>query len=78
MSECTHPADLGVADTWFCKALRWRVHDPAEALAVAATHRRRAAKERLRHPGFEDQAARHEQMAGICEEHAAALVRGRS
>ena len=49
VSVCTHPADPEIADTSFCKALRWRVFDPAEALSIAATHRRRAAEARLRH-----------------------------
>ena len=73
MSVCTHPDDPEIADTWFCKALRWRVFEPDEALHIAATHRRRAAEARLRHPGWEAQAARHDQMAAICVAHAAAL-----
>lgn len=74
MIICTDPTDPEIADTAFCKALRWRVHDPDEALGIAATHHRRAAEVRLRGPGWEIQAARHDQMAAICEEHAAALV----
>ena len=73
MSVCTHPANPEIADTWFCKALRWRVFDPDEALGIAATHRRRAAEARLRHEGWEAQAGRHDQMAAICEAHAAVL-----
>lgn len=73
MIVCTHPAGPEIADTWFCKALRWRLFDPDEALGIAATHRRRAAEARLRHPGSEAQAARHDQMAAICECHAATL-----
>ena len=73
MNVCTHPTDPEIADTWFCKVLRWRVFDPDEALGIAETHRRRAAEARLRHAGWEAQAARHDQMAGICEAHAAAL-----
>ena len=73
MSVCTNPADPEIADTWFCKALRWRVFDPDEALGIAATHRRRAAEARLRDEGWEVQAARHDQMAAICVTHATAL-----
>jgi hypothetical protein len=73
VSVCTHPADPEIADTPFCKALRWRVFDPDEALGIAATHRRRAVEARLCHPGWEAQAARHDQMAAICEAYAAAL-----
>lgn len=59
-----------VSDTWFCKALRWRVHDSEEALFIAATHRRKAAE--LRDRGL---AAPHDEMVHICEQHAANLVR---
>lgn len=74
MTVCTDPTDPEIADTAFCKALRWRVHDPNEALNIAATHHSRATEVRLRGPGWEIQAARHDQMAAICETHAAALV----
>ena len=74
MSICKDPADPEIADTPFCKALRWRVHHSDEALVIAATHRRRAAEARLRQPGWEVQATRHDQMAAICETHAAALA----
>jgi len=49
------------------------VFDPNEALGIAATHRRRAAEARLRHPDWETQAARHDQMVAICENHAVTL-----
>lgn len=78
MSICTSSADPEIADTPFCKALRWRVYDPDEALGIAATHRRGAAEARLRQPGWEIQATRHDQMAAICEAHAAALAGGQS
>lgn len=74
------------ADTPFCKALRWRVHDPEEALWIAATHRTRAREARsaisARIDNFSDRsraldlqggAASHDQMAAICEQHAANL-----
>lgn len=78
MSDGTNLTDPEIANTPFRKALRWRVHDPDEALGIAATHRKRAAEARLRHPGWEVQAARHDQMAAICEAHAAALTGGQS
>ena len=78
MSVSTNPTDPDIADTPFYKALRWRVHDPDEALEIAATHRRRAAEERLGYPGQEVQAARHDRMAAICEEHAATLAEDRA
>ena len=77
MTFCTNPDDPEIVDTPFCKALRWRVHDPDEALWIAATHHRRAAEVRLRAPGWEIQAIRHDQMAAICEEHAATLIKAR-
>ncbi len=74
------------ADTPFCKALRWRVHDPEEALWIAATHRTRAREARSSAPansdnfydrsralGLEGRAASHDQLAAICEQHAANL-----
>lgn len=74
------------ADTPFCKALRWRVHDPAEALHIAAAHRRRAAKardaipaaigsfrDRCRANGLEQRACQHDELAAVCEQHAANL-----
>ena len=78
MSVCTNPSDPEIADIWFCKALRWRVHDPDEARHIAASHRNHAIRFRSGHPGWEPQAARHDQMAAICEEHATALNAGRS
>ena len=75
MSVCTKATDPEIADTPFCKALRWRVHHADEALGIAATHHRRAAKARLRFPGWKIQATSHDQMATICEAHAAALTR---
>lgn len=78
MSICTNLTDPEIAYTPFCKALRWRVHDVDEALGIAATHRMRAADERLRHPAWEIQATRHDQMAAICEAHAAALAGSQS
>jgi len=78
MSICTNPTDPEIADTPFCEALRWRVHDADEALGIAATHRGRAADARLRHPGWKIQATCHDQMAAICEAHAAALAGGQS
>ncbi len=74
------------ADTPFCKALRWRVHEPEEALWIAATHRTRAREARSAIParidncsdrsralGLEGRAASRDQMAAICEQHAASL-----
>jgi len=74
------------ATTPFGKALRWRVHDPEEALGIAATHRARAAEARAAVPGhiasfrtrsqalgLEMRANRHDEMAEVCEQHAASL-----
>ena len=79
-------ADEPAAATPFCKALRWRVHDPAEALSIAATHRGRAADARSGIPavidGFldrckasslEQRACCHDEIAAVCERHAARL-----
>jgi hypothetical protein len=74
------------ATTPFCKALRWRVHDPEEALWIAATHRARAAEARAAVPGhvasfrtrsqalgLEMRANRYDEMAAACERHAGSL-----
>ena len=74
------------ATTPFCKALRWRVHDPEEALWIAATHRARAGEARAAMPahvasfpthsqalGLEVRADRHDELAEACERHAASL-----
>ncbi len=74
------------ADPPFCKALRWRVHDPEEALWIAATHRTRAREargaiparidnfyDRSRVLGLEGRAASHDQLGAICEQHASNL-----
>lgn len=57
------------AATRFCTSLRWRVHDPEEALSIAATHRRKAAA--LQDRGLADQ---HGLIATICEQHAENLT----
>ncbi len=81
------PAEDELAkDTAFYKALRWRVRDPEEALFIAGTHRRRAAEARSGVPavidGYQDQcrawglegvACRHDEIAAVCERHAARL-----
>lgn len=82
-------ADEPAAAAPFCKALRWRVHDPEEALSIAATHRGRAAKARSGIPpvtcsfldrcvatSLEQRACRHEEIAAVCERHAARLQAG--
>lgn len=61
-------------ETWFHKALRCRVYDPDEALHIGATHHRRAAESRSRGGGWEIRAERHDEMAAICEAHAATLI----
>ena len=81
----THHATIldETADTPFCKALRWRVQDPEEALWIAAKHRTRAREARSVIParidnfhdrsqalGLEGRAASHDQLAAICEQHA--------
>ena len=79
-------ADEPAAATLFCKALRWRVHDPEEALSIAAKHRSRAAEarsgilpvtgnllDRCVAAGLEQRAFRHEKIAAVCERHAARL-----
>ena len=58
-----------IAATPFCKALRSRVYDPAEALQIAATHHRRAAELQGRNMD-----AHHNLLARVCEQHAADLV----
>jgi hypothetical protein len=89
LTEVTNRNHNDGDNTPFSKALRWRVHDPEEALGIAATHHRRAAEARARKPvtvdSFQDQsaaawqdrrAAAHDAMAEACERHAATL-RGR-
>ena len=79
-------ADEPAAATPFCKALRWRVHGPEEALSIAATHRGRAADARSGIPdvidnfldsckaaSLEQRACRHDEIAAVCERHAARL-----
>lgn len=74
------------AGTRFYKALHWQVYDPEEALWIAATHRRRAAEARSGIPvivdtyqrrcmaaGLEQRACREEEIAAVCERHAARL-----
>ena len=73
MTERSNAASATNGDTWFHKALKWRVHDPDEAAHIASTHHRRAAETRSRGHGWEIQAQRHDDMASICEAHAAAL-----
>ena len=80
--------DPELAATPFYKALRWRVHDPEDALWIAATHRRHAADARSqtaaiesfrdwsRATGLESQASQHDEMARLCERHAADLQGG--
>lgn len=82
-------ADEPAAATPFCKALRWRVHNAEEALSIAATHRGRAAEARSGIPpvtgsfldrcvatSLEQRACRHEEIAAVCERHAARLQAG--
>lgn len=79
-------ADEPAAAAPFCKALRWRVHDPEEALSIAATHRGRAAEARSGIPpvtssfldrclamSLEQRGCRHQEIAAVCERHAARL-----
>jgi len=86
IADETTPADEPAAATPFCKALRWRVHDPEEALSIAATHHRRAAEarsgipdvidnflDRCKAAGLEQRAYCHEEIAALCERHAARL-----
>ena len=82
----TTSADHPAAATPFHKALRWRVHDPEEALSIAATHRRRAAEARSNIPpltrgildrcmatSLEQRACRHNEIVAVCEQHARCL-----
>ncbi len=79
-------ADEPATTTPFCKALRWRVHDPEEALSIAATHHRRATEarsgipdvidnflDRSRAVSLEQRACCHDEIAAVCERHAARL-----
>ena len=74
-------------DTPFHRALRWRVHDPEEALWIAASHRRQAAEARACIPdpigsfrdesralGLEQRAVHHEEIATNCEQHASDIA----
>ncbi len=74
-------------DTSFHKALRWRVHDPDEALAIAASHRRQATEARCAVPdpirdfraqsqaaGLQHRAQCHDEIAEVCERHAEELA----
>jgi len=78
--------DAPAKDTAFYKALCWRVRDPEKALFIAGTHRRRAAEARSGVPaviesyqdqcrawGLEGVACRHDEIADVCERHAARL-----
>lgn len=78
-------------DTPFHRALRWRVHDPEEAMGLAASHRRQAAEARMCIPAsidsfrdrsraayLQQRAADHEEIAAVCERHAAELARRHS
>lgn len=80
------PDDEPAKDTRFYKILRWQVYNPAEALDYAAGHHRRAAEARSRIPdpirSYRDQsqarwlesvACGHEEVAAVCERHAARL-----
>jgi len=86
IADETTAADEPAAATPFCKALRWRVHDPEEALSIAATHHRRAAEarsgipdvidnflDRCKAAGLEQRACCHDEIAAVCERHAARL-----
>jgi hypothetical protein len=79
-------ADEPAAATPFCKALRWRVHGREEALSIAVTHRGRAADarsgipdvidnflDRCKAASLEQRACRHDEIAAVCERHAARL-----
>ena len=83
---CTTTAADPSYDTHFYKVLRWRVHNPEEALALANSHRAQAADARASKPvsidsfydqsrdaGCESRASTHDEMADICERHAANL-----
>ena len=74
-------------DTPFHRALRSRVYDVEEAMSLAASHRRQAAEARMSIPeaidslrdqsralGLEQRAAKHEEIAVVCEQHAAELT----
>lgn len=87
MDTRTTPLDHEPAkDTPFYQALLWRVHDPEEAVHIARTHRRHAAEARACIPdvirnhqqqcvaaGVEQRARSHEEIAAVCERHAARL-----
>lgn len=74
-------------DSPFHKALRWRVHDPDEALAIAASHRRQATEARCAIPdpihdfraqsqaaGLRHRARCHDEIAEVCGRHAEELT----
>ena len=74
--------------TPFGKALRWRVHDADEARSIAASHRRQAAeardaipfpapdfRERSQAASLEHRASKHDELAELCEQHAANLMK---
>ena len=78
--------DEPAKDTWFYQSLSWRVHDPDEALHIAATHLRHAAEARACIPdvirnhhqqcvaaGAEQPARNHDEIVAVCERHAARL-----
>lgn len=78
--------DEPAKNTWFYQSLSWRVHDPDEALHIAATHRRHAAEARTCIPdvilnyqqqcvaaGAEQRAGNHDEIVAVCERHAARL-----
>jgi len=86
VATMTPAEDEPAKDTAFYKALCWRVRDPEEAVFIARTHRRRAAEARSGIPavieGYQDQcrawglegvACRHDEIADVCERHAARL-----
>lgn len=73
-------------DTWFYKALRWQVHNADDAMDLVSSHRAQAAKARAHilastdcfHSSqtaalWEGRACNHDEVAAVCERHAARL-----
>lgn len=85
-TQATHPDDEPAKNTWFYRSLVWRVHAVDEARHIASTQRRHAAEARACIPdvirnhhqqsvaaGAEQRARNHDEIAAVCERHAARL-----
>ncbi len=83
MTPTLDHADDPSWDTPFCKALRWRLHDPKEALSLAFWHTGRANEARRQIPqqpgGYAEQcraaylescANNYDALAAACRRHA--------